>query len=217
MTRRILGIDGIDGSGKSTFARLLAEELRRLGGTPTVVHVDDFRRPVDWSRTDRPEPDLYFDEYYDFGLLERCLRAFLSGADQVEVPRYDSATEALAGSTVLDLRGDLALVEGVFPLRCAAIGEGTLVYLRITPELARQRILERDQRRGRTRDNVEHRIDCRYFPGQRRYHALHDPERFAQAVVDNNDWAARRLLRSDGPGLPPRVPAALEALVRRGG
>jgi 3'(2'), 5'-bisphosphate nucleotidase len=212
-TRRILGIDGIDGSGKSTFARLLAQEVRRLGGAPVVLHVDDFRRPVDWSRTDRPEPDLYFDEYYDFALLERCLRDYLGGADRVEVPRFDSAAERLAGTTVLDLRGDLVLIEGVFPLRCAAVREDSLVYLSTTPELAQTRILSRDQRRGRTLENVEHRIRCRYFPGQRRYHELHGPERAARVVIDNNDPTARRLVRRDDAGLPPRVAAALDALV----
>jgi uridine kinase len=217
MTRHILGIDGSDGSGKSTFARLLAEQLLRLGGRPVLVHVDDFRRPVDWTRTDRPEPDLYFDEYYDFAELERCLRAFLGGAERVEVPRFDSAAEQLVGTTVLDLRGDVALVEGVFPLHCAAVREGALVYLQTAPDRAQERILARDQGRGRTRENVEHRIACRYFPGQRRYHALHDPERVAQVIVDNNDPVVRRILRREDAALPPRVAAALDALVGAAG
>jgi uridine kinase len=213
MTRCVLGIDGIDGSGKSTFGRRLAAQLRRLGAAPALVHVDDFRRPVDWSRTDRPESDLYFDEYYDFALLERCLRAFLGGTNEALVPRFDPRTERLASTAVIDLRGELALVEGVFPLRCPAVAQGSLVYLSTTPELATQRILERDQRRGRTREEVEHRIGCRYFPGQRRYHALHDPERKAQVVIDNNDPDARRFLRRDDHALPPHVAAALDAIV----
>jgi uridine kinase len=213
MTRHVLGIDGIDGSGKSTFARRLVAEVQRLGGSPTVIHVDDFRRPVDWSRTDRPEPDLYYDEYYDFPLLDRCLQGFLGGATEALVPRFDAAAARVDGTARLDLRGDLAVVEGVFPLRCAAVRDGALIYLRTTTELARRRILERDQRRGRTREDVEHRIDCRYFPGQRRYHGQYDPERTARVVIDNEDPEARRFIKRDEAGLPPHVAAALVAML----
>jgi uridine kinase len=213
MTRHVIGIDGIDGSGKSTFARRLAAEVQLLGGTPTMIHVDDFRRPVDWSRVDKPEPDLYYDEYYDFPLLERCLREFLGGADTTQVPRFDPTAARLDGTVTLDLRGDLAVVEGVFPLRCAPVRDGALIYLRVSPDLARRRILTRDQARGRTREDVEHRIDCRYFPGQRRYHARYDPERRARVLIDNEDPEARRFVARDEHGLPPFVAAALVAMI----
>jgi len=213
MTRRVLGIDGIDGSGKSTFTLRLVDEVRRRGGAPTVIHVDDFRRPVDWSRAERTEADLYYDDYYDFPLLERCLEAYLGGVAEAEVPLFDATAGRLAGTTVLDLRGDLAVVEGVFPLRCPTVRGDALVYLRATPELARRRILERDQRRGRRREDVEHRIDCRYFPGQRRYHAQFDPERLARVVIDNEHPAARRFIKREDDGLPPLVAAALVEIV----
>jgi len=204
----VVAIDGIDGSGKSTFGRRLVAELRRRGGAPAVIRVDDFRRPVDWARRDKPEAELYYDEYYDFALLDRCLRATAA----VEIPRFDVARERLVGTRLLDLRGDLIVVEGVFPLRCAAVRAGTLVYLVTTPEEARRRILERDQRRGRTREDVEHRIAARYFPGQRRYHARFDPEGTARVVVDNEAPAAPRIVRFADVELPPRVADAIRAV-----
>lgn len=37
-----VGIGGLDGAGKTTFAKQLAESLKAEGLTPTLLHIDDF-------------------------------------------------------------------------------------------------------------------------------------------------------------------------------
>lgn len=41
----LLGVDGVDGSGKTTFAARLAEGFRDRGRAVEVVHLDDFLSP----------------------------------------------------------------------------------------------------------------------------------------------------------------------------
>lgn len=210
MSRAIITIDGIDGSGKSTFARGLAAALAGQGVRAVLVSVDDFRRPVDWAAA-ATEADVYYDSYYDLAGADAVLAGFLAGAPDAELPRFDPVTERPLAPRRIELAGAAAAIfEGVFPLRADAAAAGLVIYLDTSAALARRRIIARDLRKGRTREEIERRIDRRYLPGQRRYHAAHDPRGRADVIVDNEDPAAPRCLRRDLARLPPPLRAALD-------
>jgi uridine kinase len=187
--RRIVAVDGLDGSGKSQFAAALAAACAADGVTVTVLHVDDFRRELDFAGLDATaEAALYYERRFDFAALERELRTFEAG----------SAGDA-----------ELAIVEGVFTLRVPTVAaSAALVVLAVTEDEARRRIFERDQRKGRTVEDIDHRIACRYFPSHERYRAELGPEGRAAAIVDNQDWRQPRLVRH----VPGRLPAPIERL-----
>lgn len=208
--RAILTIDGIDGSGKSTFARGLAAALAAQGVGTVLVSVDDFRRRVDWAAA-ASEADLYYDGYYDLARAGALLAAFQGGAPAAELPQFDPVTERAAGARRLALAGAAAaILEGVFPLRVPGAAGGLVIYLDTSPALAHRRIVERDLRKGRTREDIERRIARRYAPGQQRYHAALDPRGRADVVIDNEDPAAPRCLRRDLTRLPPALRRALD-------
>jgi uridine kinase len=213
-TRSVIAVDGIDGSGKSILARQLTAAADRAGLATVVLGVDDFRRPVDWSQGGRAEADIYYDDYYDLAHLDRCLRAFLDGASSVEIPVFDSRTERLEGTRTVPFAGAaVAVVEGVFALRVGAVAAGAaLLYLRTSFSEARRRILARDTARGRTPENVSHRIDARYFPSQERYLREHDPVGRADVIIENEDFAAPHLARFEAARLHPALAEALPAV-----
>jgi uridine kinase len=213
--RAIVSIDGLDGSGKSQFARALAAACEEEGGEPVFVfRVDDFRRPLGPLAPGADEAAVYYERYYDFALLDDCLRAFLAGAPAASIPRFDTAREVLEGEQPLDFgAARLALVEGVFPLRAASTAAGALVLLEVSDEEARRRILARDMARGRSRELVEHRMNTRYFPAQRAYRAAYAPARRADVIVDNERWDHPRLLRRETNRLPQVVEKALARLL----
>ncbi len=187
----ILAIDGLDGSGKSRFAGRLAEVLTARGQTATILHVDDFRRPLDFSRLEpAAEAALYYDRYYDFAALEAAL------------------AERARGAAV-------TLVEGVMLLRARLPAEACLAVLEVSPAEARRRIQERDQAKGRSAEEVSRRIEQRYFPAQARYRREHDPLGRADLVVDNDDWRRPRVVRRAGR-LPPPVSEAVDAALGAG-
>ncbi|HVT07114.1 MAG TPA: AAA family ATPase [Polyangia bacterium] len=183
----IVAIDGVDGSGKSRLADALAAALGAGGAPVTVVHVDDFRRPLDLGGLDAAaETDAYYDRYYDFA----------------------AAGQALAAAA----RAGTAILEGVMLLRVPLPADSWLVVLEVTAEEARRRILARDRAKGRSPEEVSRRIDRRYFPAQERYRAAHDPGGRAHALIDNDDWRRPRLLRR-AMDLPPRLAAALAGVL----
>jgi uridine kinase len=217
IAREVIAIDGIDGSGKSMFAAALTAALASDEVPPVLLRVDDFRRPIDWSRVDKTEADLYYDEYYDLTLLDRCLRDFLAGGQGVEIPRYDTAAERLSGTQPVSFKdATVAVVEGVFVLRVATVAaRGAVIYIETTADEARRRILSRDIARGRSPQEVQRRIDARYVPGQTRYRAAVDPLARAAAIIDNQNPETPRPLRLDATRFPAAVARALGGLLAR--
>jgi len=185
--RRIVAVDGLDGSGKSRLANALAAACAADGVAVTQLHVDDFRRDVDFAGLDAGEEAArYYADYFDLAALDRALASFQAG----------SAGDA-----------ELAIVEGVFTLRVPAVAASAgLIVLSVSADEARRRILARDRHKGRTDEEIERRIARRYFPGQERYRADHDPAARADAIVDNEDWRRPRVVRF----VPGRLPAPVE-------
>jgi uridine kinase len=192
--RGLITIDGIDGSGKSVLARRL---VAALGDEALVLAVDDFRRPVDWSGSDRPELDLYWDERYDFAALGACVSAFLAGGAGCQVPGFDGAAETAGPARVVSFADKRWLiVEGVFVGRLAEARAGYSVFVDVSRDEAYRRVLARDVSRGRQEAEVRRRIEQRYFPAHERYLALYRPLDWAWLVLDNPPSAAPQVIRA---------------------
>jgi uridine kinase len=213
--RFLVTVDGLDGSGKSVFARRLAEVL---GPQAVRLAVDDFRRPVDWARGDRSELDLYYDERYDLADLDRCLADFRAGRSACRYRPLIGATEALGEALELPFgSARVAVVEGVFVARLANAGEALSVYLDIPREEAWRRVVARDLGKGRTEAEIWRRIQQRYLPAHERYVAECEPRQRSRLVIDNRDPASPAVMRAALPGGPDWEPvrAALGALLGR--
>lgn len=215
MSRHVVAVDGIDGSGKSTFAGRLVATLATAGHHPVLLRVDDFRRIIDWSSAD--EATLYYERYFDLDALGGVVQAFAAHATTLELPGFDGISGQPLPPRQLPLGPEAILViEGVFIRR---IPSGTTpvshIYLSAPGSVARQQLVARDVARGRGRDDIERRLDRRYLPGQARYHAECDPRGRADLVVDNSDYAAPLLLSIGATPLPLFLSRVLPALVPR--
>jgi uridine kinase len=210
MTRLIVTVDGIDGSGKSTFADRLAAGLTAEGLVPCIVRIDDFRRPVDWGAGD--EVSLYYDRYFDLAAVSGIAAAFAAGSPSLTVPTFDGLA-GVAGHTRTVAAGPAAalLVEGVFIRRVPWPEPAWHIYLDVPFEIGQARVMARDVARGRTPSEVDRRWRLRYRPAQERYLRECRPVQEASVVLENSLPDAPRHLRGDLAALPAPLARALSA------
>jgi dTMP kinase len=107
-----VSVEGIDGSGKSTQARLLAEHLRAAGETVTLTRepggspgAEEIRRLVLQGDPDRwsPETEILLFTAARRDHLERTIRPALARGEVVITDRFADSTRVYQGLT----RGDL--------------------------------------------------------------------------------------------------------------
>lgn len=113
MAARFISFEGIDGSGKSTQTRLLAEALRARGETVTLTRepggstgAEDIRRLVLQGEADRwsAETEILLFTAARRDHLEKTIRPALARGDVVITDRFADSTRVFQGAT----RGDLA-------------------------------------------------------------------------------------------------------------
>ena len=213
--RRLITVDGIDGSGKSTLARRLAAAL---GESAVLLGVDEFRRPVDWDAGGRSELDVYYDDRYDLGALDGCLRAFRAGGGGLP------GAGVRLGEGTVDRRARAWTSpasagrwwRGCSSARVPAVASDALtIFVDLPRALADQRIQARDAAAGRPLAEVQRRIAQRYFPANDRYLAECDPRTRARIVIDTSDLQRPVLTREAWPEDPAWrvVRGALQAVL----
>lgn len=133
MPGRFISFEGIDGSGKSTQGRLLAQTLRDRGHSVTLTRepggskgAEDIRRLVLEGDPDRwsPETEILLFTAARRDHLEKTIRPALARGDIVITDRFADSTRMYQGIS----RGDLAAV--VDQLHALMIGvEPDLTFL----------------------------------------------------------------------------------------
>lgn len=195
-----VAVEGITASGKTTFARELAERIRASGRPARALTMDGWHHPSEHRRRQgRLSADGYYEDAYD-------LAAF--GAEVLE-PLGGSAPHTYRPA-ILDLASD----HPVAPARESVAADEVVVVdgsFLGKPELAAQWDLriwlqvpfDVAQRRGVARDAVllggaeaaAAAFQRRYHAAFRRYLAECDPVAAADVVVDHRDPRLPRLVR----------------------
>ena len=111
---RLITFEGIDGSGKSTQARLLAERLRAAGGDPVLTRepggapgAEAIRRLLVQGEPDRwsPETEILLFTAARRDHLERTIEPALAEGRDVVSDRFVDSTRVYQGVVRADLRG----------------------------------------------------------------------------------------------------------------
>ena len=116
--RRVVGVAGESGSGKSVTALALARELRARGHAPEVLHQDDYfalppranhaHRVADLAHVGPQEVDL--------ARMAQHIAAFRAGDDGIVVPRVDYSGDRFDSRIAAFSGCDVLVVEGTYVL-----------------------------------------------------------------------------------------------------
>jgi uridine kinase len=191
-----VGVDGVDGSGKTTFADSLAEVLRARGRNVVRILEDDFLNPrAVRHRRGRDSPEGFLADSYD---LERLRADVLDPFAPDGSGRYRERSLDLAADAPLDppwndaRPGSVLVLDGMFLHRDELIGVWDVSVLLDVPfaETCRRMSL-----RDGSHPDPEHPSMRRYVEGQRLYLGRCTPLERATVVVDNSEFDEPRIVR----------------------
>ncbi len=191
--RVFIGVDGVDGAGKTTFADALGARLRR----PVIrISLDGFHRPSrERYRQGRFSPLGFFEDSYDYAAFRRLVVDPLrpGGSGLYRAASHDVASDQpVFGPELSAPEPAVVLVDGLFLHRSELSGTwDATVFLDVSFETSCRRMELRD---GADPDPAAP-SNRRYVGGQQLYLAACNPRAAASVVVDYNDAAAPRLVR----------------------
>jgi uridine kinase len=111
--RRIIGIDGLSRSGKTTFVKQLSTVLKEE--SLQIFHLDDFivERAHRYN-TDSEEWQEYFHLQWDVEWLTNHFFQKLKKVEEITLPFYNGLTDTHENKTIQLPKGGLIIIEGVF-------------------------------------------------------------------------------------------------------
>lgn len=194
---RVLGLSGVDASGKTRFFEDYAAFLRATGVPCRVVHLDDYHNPSSLRRRGADERDAYYRNAFDLDKLVREVLSPLreSGRLCKTVRCLDLEADQYTREVAYRIdRDTVVLVEGVLLFR-PPVDE----YLdaRIFLDVSFDEVLRRAAVRDVPRYGPEmlERYRRKYIPVQRRYLEEWTPRERCDLLVDNEDYGFPVLIR----------------------
>jgi uridine kinase len=182
----VIGVSGIDCSGKTVFTGALEKYLNANGYETQRVSLDDFHNPKAVRYAGADPVDNYFNRSFDIPTVVEKLLAPLREKGRhtttlkllgLRTDKYD-VTRKYSFS-----RRTIVLFEGVFLFR-KELAQYTdyKIFLDIPYSVSKKRAALRDPVASLDK------YDTKYLPAQRRYLRAYPPRRTADMVVDNTDW-----------------------------
>lgn len=198
-----VGIDGVDGAGKSTFADELAAAVTANFGRRVIrAGVDDFHNArVVRYRRGRESPDGFYLDSYDYAaFIERLIRPLSPGGSRrYAVAAFDHVADRTVDAPELEApKNAVLIVDGIFLHRPELRSFWDLsVFLDVPFAVS----IPRGAARGEGWGDPDPAAPCnrRYVEGQRRYLRECAPRERSTIVIDNTDLHNPVIVR-DEPG-----------------
>ncbi len=191
--RRLVAIDGVDGSGKTSFAANLIAEINER--PVIIIHVDNFLNPASIRHArGRSSPKGFWEDTYDYhSLIDHVLEPLKANGNgqyspasyDVQMDKFRLADKALAPSNAL------IIVEGMFLHRDELVSHWDCSMFLDVPFIetaARMAV------RNGSNPDPEHPTMNRYVGGQRQYFEAAKPWERATFIIDNTDYLSPKLI-----------------------
>lgn len=200
-----VAIDGIDAAGKTILADELVRPIQERGREVIRASIDGFHRPkVERYERGLESPKGYFLDSFDYASLRSSLLIPLGpgGNNLYRTAVFDYRTDSAVSMPPYIANPDAVLLfDGVFLLRpqlndCWDFRILVLVDFEVSIARGVERAMNRGPEIMPESVDVEARYRNRYVPGQRIYLQTVRPERYADVIIDNNNPADPKLLKS---------------------
>jgi phosphoglycolate phosphatase len=183
----VIGINGVDTSGKTTLASELVTYLTHRGIHTIFISADDFHNTRAVRSADS-SPEAYIKYAFNTSKMFTVIRDLKQNPQKMTVDLLDLDTDAYTNQKVFDVTDDtVIIVEGVMLFR-SPLNElfDYRIFLDITFDEVLNRARERDV--PKYGDAFLQRYIDRYIPAQKLYLNEYNPKENSQLVIDNNDF-----------------------------
>lgn len=182
----VVGITGIDSSGKTMFTESLAKFLISKNRQVQVISLDDFHNPRQVRYSGRNQAENYYRRSFNIqNIIENLLiPARQKGEHSVTLTLLDLLTDKYEIKKEYSFKPEtIILFEGVFLFRKELAEYIDLkVFLEIPFDESKKRAKARDP------EAVLNKYDRKYLPAQARYLKEYPPQEIADMIIDNANW-----------------------------
>jgi uridine kinase len=198
----LVGIDGVDASGKTTLADKLADRLKESNRQIIRASIDGFHNPraIRYRRGRNSPIGYYRDSFNHQLIIDELLRPLISGD-----LRYREATFDYRLDNEVDMPSRTAdsdailLMDGVFLFRPELLGFWDIkIFLDVGFDVTIARAIER-ARNQEPLDSVQEIVaqyESRYVPGQELYFQEAAPQEKADILIDNTNYENPTIVRT---------------------
>lgn len=184
----IVGVSGIDGSGKSKLASKLESGLNSGGIMARQISIDDFLQPKSLRHKNPNQIQGYFEDNFNYDSLNTQVLVPVRNSMSVDnkIPVLDLDTDQISEQPFRFSGPGVLIVEGVFLFRKElrdAIDFKIWIQIDFKPAMARILNRVRDKRYGDAAA-IRSRYETRFFPTQRFHLERDKPCEFADIVLE---------------------------------
>ena|GEM_PF-167814 len=193
-----IAVDGVDGSGKTTFADEIASLMRGKGRQIIRCSVDDFHNPkaVRYCQG-RQSPKGFFEDSYNYHALRSYLLDPLSpgGNALYRTAIFDVQTDRHVVSEPEFASADaILIIDGIFLHRPELRDYWDYsIFLHVPFDISIPRGAQRGP--GYGSPDPDAASNQRYIEGQKLYLSACTPERIASVVIDNSKLDAPNIIK----------------------
>jgi len=189
-----VGIDGVDASGKTSFADDLAQAIQAVSDRFVIrASIDDFHQP----RTIRlangdDSPEGYYKRAFDLESVKNFLLHPLGPGGDLTIKRaaFDYRTDKpIVCDWQIVAPYAVLVMDGVFLHRTELINFWDCsIFLHVPFDVTMERAVLRDGDLFGQEDQIRRRYEQKYVPAQKMYLQRETPSDKATVVIDNSDF-----------------------------
>lgn len=193
----IVGINGVDTSGKTTFTKELERYLCKMGLKIQTIFMDDFHNPADIRSKDIDPIISYLNNAFNLKQIEKeIFNPIISqGALNKEITLLDLEEDKFSKHKryVVD-KDTIVLFEGVLLYREPL---NKFINFRIFIDISFDEVLNRAKKRdeGLFGDKVIERYNKKYIPIQKLYMENYNPKNKSDIIIDNEDYMNPKIVK----------------------
>lgn len=190
----LVGIDGVDASGKTTLAEDLANYLKNFNRNIIRASIDGFHNPekIRYQRGRDSFEGYYYDSFNHKAVTGNLLSPLKTGNLEYRRAVFDYRIDSEVDSCIEKATNDsILLMEGVFLFRPELLSYWDIkIFLDVPFESTVKRAIKREaeiEHLGEESQIIE-KYRKRYIPGQELYFKEANPKKKADIIIDNTDF-----------------------------